>query len=32
MFFICNVLKRVSMKNQECKGRPEVISINSNEP
>ena len=35
MFFVCNVsnvnpLKCVSMNNQECKVRPEIININSN--
>ena len=37
MMFSCNVsnailLKCVSMNNQECKIRPEIININSNEP
>ena len=37
MFFSCNLsnvnsLKCVSMNNQECKVRPEIININSNEP
>ena len=42
MFFGCNVLsvnpltavplKCVSMNNQECRVRPEIININSNEP
>ena len=37
MFFSCNVLsvnplKCFSMNNQECKVRPKVININSNEP
>ena len=37
VFFSCNVLnvnplKCVSMNNQECRARPEVININSNEP
>ena len=27
-----NPLKCVSMNNQECKVRPEVVNINSNEP
>ena len=27
-----NALECVSMKNQECKVRPEIISVNSNEP
>ena len=31
-FFSCNALKCVSINNQECKVRPEIISINSNEP
>ena len=30
--FSCNVLKCVSMNNQECKIIPEIININSNEP
>ena len=25
-------LKRISMKNQDCKVRPKIININSNEP
>ena len=29
--FSCNVLKCVSMNNQECKVRPEVINVISNE-
>ena len=37
MFFGCNVLsvnpwKYVSMNYQECKVKPGIISINSNEP
>ena len=37
MFFSCNLsnlnpLKCVSMSNQECKVRPEVINVNSDEP
>ena len=37
MFFGCNVSsvnlsKCVLMNNQECKTRPEIININSNEP
>ena len=37
MVFGCNILsvnprKYVSMNYQECKVRPEIISINSNEP
>ena len=31
-FFSCNALKCVSMNNQECKVRPEIIYINNNEP
>ena len=37
MFFIaitlfsCNTLKSVSLSNQECKTRPKIININSNE-
>ena len=30
-FFSCNALKCVSMNNQECKIRPEILNINSNE-
>ena len=30
--FGCNALKFVSMNNQDCKVRPEIININSNEP
>ena len=29
-FFSCNALKCVSMNNQECKVRSEIININSN--
>ena len=37
MFFSCNILnvnplKCVSMNNQGCRARPEIININSNEP
>ena len=37
MFFGCNIsnvnpLKCVSMSNQECRIRPEIINVNSNEP
>ena len=37
MFFGCNLssvnpLECVSMNNQECKVRPEVVNINSKEP
>ena len=37
VFFSCsvlniNALKCVSMNNQECKVRPEMINVNSNEP
>ena len=31
-FFSCNALKCVSMNNQECKIRPKIINIKSNEP
>ena len=31
-FFSCNALECVSMNNQECKVRPKIININSNEP
>ena len=36
-FFSCNVLnvnslECVSMNNQECKIRPEIINVNTNEP
>ena len=27
-----NLLECISMKNQECKVRPEVVNVNSNEP
>ena len=30
-FFSCNTLKCVSINNQECRGRSEVININCNE-
>ena len=37
LFFSCNVLnvnllKCVSMNNEECRASPEIININSNEP
>ena len=32
MFFSCNELKWVSINNQECKIRPEIININGNKP
>ena len=37
MFFSCNLsngnpLECVSMNNQECKVRPEVVNVNSNKP
>ena len=37
MFFSCNVLnvnslECVSMSNQECKARPEIINVNRDEP
>ena len=31
-FFSSNALKCVSMNNQDCKIRPEIINFNSNEP
>ena len=31
-FFSCNALKCVSMNNKECKVRPAIMKINSNEP
>ena len=31
-FFSFNALKRVSMNNQESKIRPEIITVNSEEP
>ena len=31
-FFSCNALKSVSMNNDECKIRPEIIYINNEEP
>ena len=30
--FSANSLECVSMNNQECKARPKVIDVNSNEP
>ena len=32
LLFSCNTLTCISMNNQECKVRPEIISISSNEP
>ena len=37
MFFRCNLssvnpLECVSMNNQKCKVRPEIVNVNSNEP
>ena len=29
-FFSCNALKCVSMDNQECRVRPQIININNN--
>ena len=29
-FFSCNALECVSMKNQECTIRPQIININNN--
>ena len=31
-YFSCNALKYASMSNQECKVRPAIINIDSNEP
>ena len=31
-FFGCNALKCVSMNHEECKIRPKIINVNSNEP
>ena len=31
-FFSCNALEFVSVNNQECKIRPQVVNINSNNP
>ena len=31
-FFSYSALKCVSMNNQECKIRPQIININNNEP
>ena len=31
LFFSCNALKYVSINNEECKKRTEIIIINSNE-
>ena len=31
-FFGCSALKCVSMNNQECKIKPKIINISSNEP
>ena len=31
IFFGCNALKCVSMNNQDCKIRSEIIDVNSNE-
>ena len=31
-FFSCHALKCVSMNNHECKVRPKILNINSNEP
>ena len=30
-FFSCNQLKYISLTNEECKKRPEIIIINSSE-
>ena len=31
-FFSCNALRYVLMNHQECRIRPQIININSNEP
>ena len=31
-FFNCNALEYVSMNNQECKIRPQILNINSDNP
>ena len=31
-FFDCNAWKRVSINNQECKVRSQIINTNCNEP
>ena len=31
VIFCCNALKCVAINNQECKIRPEIINVNSNE-
>ena len=31
-FLVVNTLKCISMNNQKCKVRPEIININSDEP
>ena len=32
VYLSVNSLECVSMKNQECKGRPEIVNVNSKEP
>ena len=32
LFFSCNALKCISMNNRECRIRPQIIHLNSNEP
>ena len=32
MLFSCNALKCVSINNQECRIKPEIINVTSNEP
>ena len=31
-FFSCNALECVSMNNQKCKTRPQLVNINSDNP
>ena len=31
-FSSVNPLERISMKNQQCKVRPEIVNVNSDEP
>ena len=28
----CNLFKWISLNNQPCKSRPEIVNVNSNEP
>ena len=32
ILFSCNALKCVSVNNQECRIRPQIMNVNSNEP